>query len=178
MQVKSLLSLTISVVAMIVMTGPAHALGEGDDFDTSSDPVSYSLHDTPSHVDACSDLVVHAYEALGINLDQLVRRDMSEARDDYPDDWGFAATGAGENKVTNLATYFKRHGYELPAGEYEPGDLVTWKAAGNHTHIGIVVADKSADGTPLVVHDAENGPTVEDVLGAQAVTGHYRFLPE
>ncbi|MFC7049012.1 DUF1287 domain-containing protein [Emcibacter nanhaiensis] len=178
MQVKSLFSLTLSAVAMIAMTGSAHALGAGDELDSSSDPVSYSLQDTPDHIGACSDLIIHAYQAQGIDLDQLVEQDMAQARGDYPDDWGFAATGTGENRVTNLATYFKRHGFALPTGGYEPGDLVTWTVSGSHTHIGIVIADTSADGTPLVVHDAEGGPEVEDVLAKQAVTGHYRFLPE
>ncbi|WP_417319624.1 DUF1287 domain-containing protein [Emcibacter sp.] len=177
MQVKSLLCLSMSVAAMIGMSGSARALGAAEDSGASQSQVAYSTQEALGHAGACSELVIHAYQAQGIDLEQLVQTDKEQARGDYPDDWGFAATGVEERKVTSLATYFKRNGFELSAGNYEPGDLVTWTVSGNHTHIGIVIADTSADGTPMVVHDAENGPEVEDVLGAQAITGHYRFLP-
>jgi uncharacterized protein YijF (DUF1287 family) len=81
--------------------------------------------------------------------------------------------------VPNLQTYLRRRGAKLDvtsnALEYKPGDLVTWMLPGNLPHIGIVSDRRSANGTPLIVHNIGQGPKVEDMLFAYPITGHYRY---
>jgi hypothetical protein len=81
--------------------------------------------------------------------------------------------------VLNLATYFGRHGVPLPlsrnARNYQPGDIVTWTVPPNLPHIGIVAAQTSVRGIPLVIHNIGAGTQIEDRLFAFEITGHYRF---
>ena len=58
---------------------------------------------------------------------------------------------------------------------YRAGDVVTWMLPGNLPHIGIVTSQKSATGTPLIVHNIGRGPEVEDSLFSYPITGHYRY---
>ena len=46
---------------------------------------------------------------------------------------------------------------------------------GNLPHIGIVSGERSATGTPLVVHNIGRGPEIEDILFRYTITGHYRY---
>jgi len=54
---------------------------------------------------------------------------------------------------------------------------VTWMLPGNLPHIGIVSGEKSAAGTPLIVHNIGRGPEIEDALFTYPITGHYRYRP-
>jgi uncharacterized protein YijF (DUF1287 family) len=83
-------------------------------------------------------------------------------------------------RVPNLQVYFSRKGTSLAvteqAGDYLPGDIVTWMLPGHLPHIGIVVDQFGEDGQrPLVVHNIGSGPRLEDSLFAYPITGHYRF---
>lgn len=81
--------------------------------------------------------------------------------------------------MPNLQTYFRRQGASLPvshaAADYQAGDIVTWMVNSNLPHIGIVSSEKSAAGTPLVIHNIGRGAQVEDVLFAYPITGRYRY---
>ncbi len=84
--------------------------------------------------------------------------------------------------MPNLQTFFQRAGVELAASTdpraYRAGDLVTWMLPGNIPHMGVVIGEKSATGTPLVVHNIGRGPEVEDILFQYPITGHYRYSTE
>jgi uncharacterized protein YijF (DUF1287 family) len=89
-------------------------------------------------------------------------------------------TNIDHRRVPNLMVFFSRKGETLPitsrAGDYSPGDLVTWDLGGNVPHIGIVVDRKSgATGRYLIVHNIGQGPKMEDVLFDWKITGHYRY---
>jgi hypothetical protein len=46
---------------------------------------------------------------------------------------------------------------------------------GNLPHIGIVASQRSGDGArPLIVHNIDAGPALEDILFRFEITGHYR----
>jgi len=64
------------------------------------------------------------------------------------------------------------------AGDYKPGDLVTWMLPGNLPHIGIISDQKVPGSTrPRVIHNIGAGPVEDDILFAYPITGHYRYLP-
>jgi uncharacterized protein len=150
------------------------------------DPAYVSLPfpggDVPIDRGVCTDVVIRAYRSIGVDLQLLVNQDMRKAFPAYPRKWGLSRPDPNidHRRVENLAVFFARHGQTLPisqeAADYRPGDLVTWRLADGHPHIGLV-SDRSANGRPLLVHNIGAGAKVEDILFAFTITGHYRYLP-
>lgn len=144
--------------------------------------IPYPGGDVPAGTGVCTDVVIRAYRALGIDLQKEVHEDMKAAFDAYPKIWGLTRPDSNidHRRVPNLARFFERKGERLaassdPAG-YEAGDLVTWDLGRGVPHIGIVVDRRSADGRrPLIVHNIGAGPKLEDVLFGWKITGHFRY---
>ena len=144
--------------------------------------LSYPGGDVPDSVGVCTDLVIRAYRAVGVDLQRLVHEDMTVHFDTYPQLWGLSRPDANidHRRVPNLRTFFSRHGAALTISDsaeaYSPGDLVTWMLPGNLPHIGIVTGRRSTDGArPLIVHNIGAGPHLEDMLFRFPITGHYRY---
>ena len=155
----------------------------GVTYDGSYRRIPYPGGDVPETIGVCTDVVIRAYRKVGVDLQVKVHEDMARAFASYPRQWGMAAPDANidHRRVPNLQTFFRRAGAALPvsrdAGAYEAGDLVTWMLPGNLPHIGIVSGEKSAAGTPLIVHNIGRGPEIEDALFTYPITGHYRYRP-
>lgn len=152
-------------------------------YDPSYVRLDYPGGDVPIERGVCTDVVIRAYRAFGVDLQQLVHEDMRAHFSAYPDNWGLRSTDRNidHRRVPNLARYFSRHGQSLGTrsldSEFLPGDLVTWRLPSGVPHIGIVSERSNAGGTPLVVHNIGAGALEEDVLRAYTVTGHYRYRP-
>ena len=150
-------------------------------YDGSYRRIPYPGGDVPETIGVCTDLVIRAYRRIGVDLQVKVHEDMTGAFSSYPHLWGLAAPDSNidHRRVPNLQTFFRRAGADLLVSRdpsaYRAGDLVTWRLPGNLPHIGIVTAQKSAAGTPLVVHNIGRGPEVEDALFKFPITGHYRY---
>ena len=154
-------------------------------YDGSYVRIDYPGGDVPADTGVCTDVVIRAYRALGIDLQQRVHEDISQHFDQYPSRriWGLKRpdTNIDHRRVPNLQAFFTRHGQSLPVSKhpesesYQPGDLVTWMVPGNRPHIGIVVDRKSTAGVPLIVHNIGYGPKLEDMLFDYPITGHYRY---
>jgi len=144
--------------------------------------IPYPMGDVPADTGVCTDVVIRAYRALGIDLQQRVHEDMRADFGAYPRAWGMAHPDPNidHRRVPNLQTFFRRRGASLarsedPAG-YAAGDLVTWMLPGNLPHIGVVIDRRSTDGRrPLVVHNIGRGPEIEDMLVKFPITGHFRY---
>jgi uncharacterized protein len=151
--------------------------------------IPYPGGDVPPSTGVCTDEVIRAYRAVGVDLQKEVHEDMLAHRSAYPRKWALPRTngdGTDTNidhrRVPNLMTFFGRKGQSLPLSadthEYRPGDLVTWNLGGGITHIGIVVDQKSPEsGRYLIVHNIGAGPKMEDVLFNWKIIGHYRYWP-
>jgi hypothetical protein len=150
-------------------------------YDGSYRRIAYPGGDVPSSIGVCTDVVIRAYRAVGIDLQVKVHEDMRAAFRAYPQLWRMAGPDSSidHRRVPNLQTFLRRHGAEVPAtrspGEYHSGDLVTWMLPGNLPHIGIVTGQTAASGTPMIVHNIGRGPEVEDMLFSYPITGHYRY---
>ncbi|MFP4164888.1 MAG: DUF1287 domain-containing protein [Chitinispirillaceae bacterium] len=156
---------------------------------TGYDPVYRSLEYPGGDVDirtgVCTDVVIRAFRAAGIDLQVLIHEDMKTHFSEYPKNWGLKKPDRNidHRRVPNIATYLKRHDKKLPVtdkgSDYKPGDLVTWKIPGNLDHIGIVV-DVPVKGTDrlMVVHNIGRGARVEDILFEYEITGHYRYFKQ
>ena len=147
--------------------------------------IAYPMGDVASDRGVCTDVIVRAYSALGIDLQRLVHEDMTADFAAYPALWGLSRPDRNidHRRVPNLAAFFARHGRRLAVtadpSEYLPGDLVTWTVGGGRPHIGIVTCERSTDGVrPLIVHNIGLGPRIEDMLFDFPITGHYRYHPQ
>ena len=155
-------------------------------YDGSYYSIKYPGGDVPSNIGVCTDLVIRSYRTTGIDLQELVHRDIKENFSKYPSKriWGLSGpdTNIDHRRVPNLQVFFSRQGQVLSvtnnAGDYSPGDIVTWIIPGNLPHIGIVSDKYSKEsGNPMIVHNIGRGPKLEDVLFLYQITGHYRYLP-
>lgn len=149
--------------------------------------IAYPMGDVPIETGVCSDVIIRAYRAMGIDLQERVHKDMKAHFNLYPKTWGLQKpdTNIDHRRVPNLQVFFKRHGQSLPVSDaaenYKPGDMVTWNLAAPQKmvpHIGIVSDRRTADGLrPLIVHNIGQGTRTEDILFAYKITGHYRYAP-
>lgn len=151
-------------------------------YDGSYRAIDYPMGDVPDSIGVCTDLIIRAYRALGIDLQRKVHEDMLGAFSEYPQLWGQTSPdhNIDHRRVLNLRVFFRRNGEELEItrspGDYREGDIVTWLLPGSMHHIGIVLERRSADqGRPLVVHNIGRGPEIEDILFEYSITGHYRY---
>jgi uncharacterized protein len=145
--------------------------------------IPYPGGDVPADSGVCTDEVIRAYRALGVDLQKEVHEDMERNFPAYPRKWKWALGHTDSNidhrRVQNLMVFFARNGESLPIKrrpeEYSAGDLVTYDLGGNVPHIGIVVDRIGASGASMIVHNIGAGPKLEDVLFSWKITGHYRY---
>jgi uncharacterized protein len=146
--------------------------------------IPYPNGDVPAGTGVCTDEVIRAYRAVGVDLQKEVHEDMQAHLSAYPRKWKWLQFGTDTNidhrRVPNLMVFFSRKGESLPithsGADYQPADLVTWDLGGNVPHIGIVVDRQSPQsGRYLIVHNIGHGPQMEDVLFNWTITGHYRY---
>lgn len=134
--------------------------------------IGYPMGDVPSYMGVCTDVVVRAYRALGIDLQVEVHKSGAGSGD----------TNIDHRRVEVLRRFFARAGTSLPitdkSADYRPGDIVTYYMPNgwlSKTHIAIVAAETTATGVPLVVHNRGWGVQAEDWLFAEKITGHFRY---
>jgi uncharacterized protein YijF (DUF1287 family) len=134
--------------------------------------IGFPMGDVPRFYGVCTDVVIRAYRALGIDLQVLVH----QAR------IGTGDTSIDHRRTKTLRRFFERYGESLPVTDfvedYQPGDIVTYYRAGgrtSQTHIAIVSDVMAPSGRPMIVHNRGWGPQLEDALFASDITGHYRF---
>lgn len=151
-------------------------------YDPTYFKISYPNGDVPADKGVCTDVVIRAYRKLGVDLQQLVHDDMKANFAKYPKIWGLKTTDTNidHRRVPNLQTFFSRHGKSLAlstqAGDYQPGDIVTWDLGRNTPHIGLVINKKSDDNSRyLIVHNIGGGQEISDCLFNYKITGHFRF---
>ena len=150
-------------------------------YDSRYERIGYPGGDVPLERGVCTDVVIRALRATGIDLQELVHKDMRRAWSAYPKKWGHRKpdTNIDHRRVPNLETFFTRHGQALgvsnKASDYLPGDIVVWSVPPGLPHIGIVADQRSPAGTPLVIHNIGQGAKMEDRLFVYTITGHYRY---
>lgn len=149
-------------------------------YDPAYRKLSYPGGDVPMATGVCTDVVIRALRQQGLDLQEVVHRDMRGNFAAYPKNWGLSRPDSNidHRRVPNLMIWFKRQGWSLAvkqeASAYRAGDIVTWDLGRGLTHIGIVSDRQAATGTPLVLHNIGRGTQEEDILFAYRITGHYR----
>ena len=151
-------------------------------YDPSYFSIAYPMGDVPEGKGVCTDVVIRAYRALDIDLQQLVHEDMKANFSQYPKIWGLKRTDTNidHRRVPNLQKFFTRMGASkeitTEGEDYLPGDVVAWNLGGGTTHIG-VVSNRKVPGTGryYIVHNIGFGQELSDCLFSYQVIGHYRY---
>jgi len=145
--------------------------------------LAYPGGDVPADTGVCTDEVIRAYRAVGIDLQKEVHEDMAANFSAYPRKWGRREPDPNidPRRVPNLMVFFSRKGESLPITDrpedYAPGDLITWDLGHGLTHIGMVVDRKALFARRyMIVHNIGAGPKLEDALFDWKITGHYRYF--
>ena len=146
--------------------------------------IPYPNGDVPPETGVCSDVVIRAFRAAGVDLQRAVHEDMRGNFSLYPKKWNLPKpdTNIDHRRVPNLQTFFERKGKSLPitqnGEDYLPGDLVSWYLNGKGmTHIG-VVSNIFSENTKryLIIHNIGAGAKAEEVLFDWKITGHFRYF--
>ncbi|HOT27370.1 MAG TPA: DUF1287 domain-containing protein [Candidatus Ozemobacteraceae bacterium] len=149
-------------------------------YDPSYVKLPYPSGDVPIERGVCTDVIVRAFRAVGVDLQKLVHEDMKRHFRLYPKRWGLTRPDPNidHRRVPNLETFFSRHGMkiaDLSPASFRKGDLVVWNLPGGLPHIGIVATDPATGSPrPLCIHNVGAGTRLEDVLVEWPITAHYR----
>src|SRR5207342_3560845 len=87
-------------------------------YDSAYVRIPYPNGDVPAGTGVCTDEVIRAYRALGIDLQKEVHEDMQRNFSAYPNQrrWSLAHTDTNidHRRVPNLQVFFSRKGESLP----------------------------------------------------------------
>ncbi len=151
-------------------------------YDPAYTRIAYPGGDVPRAKGVCTDVVIRAYrDALGVDLQSEVHRDMAANFSAYPRRWGLRRPDSNidHRRVPNLERYWTRKAASLPipapVREWQPGDLFTALIDGRLPHTGIVSDRLAGNGNPLVIHNIGSGAREEDMLLAWKPTGRFRW---
>jgi uncharacterized protein YijF (DUF1287 family) len=136
--------------------------------------LAYPRGDTLPLYGVCTDVVVRAYRAFGIDFQELIHTSRLGRGDPSID----------HRRVEVVRKFLERHGTSFEISEFPEnflaGDIVTYQRPHGRVsqhHIAIVSERLAPSGRPMIVHNRGWGPQLEDALFADRITGHYRFSP-
>jgi uncharacterized protein len=144
-------------------------------YDASYARLTYPMGDVPRDQGACTDVVIRAYRALSLDLQQAIHEDARRHPRAYPRIKKLDPN-IDHRRCPNQRAYFARWGTELPltSADWRPGDIVFWKLANGLDHVGIVTAPPGGQSQPWVVHNIA-GIAHEPVLNHWKIVGHFRL---
>jgi uncharacterized protein len=151
-------------------------------YDPAYVKLAYPGGDVPMSTGVCTDVIIRAFRAINIDLQQEVHQDMQHNFGAYPHNWGAKAPDPNidHRRVPNLMVWLQRKGKAVPitkdGRDYQPGDIVTWDFGGGQQHIGIVTNIRVTPDRLAIVDNAGWGTRVEDVLFVWKQIGHYRYF--
>jgi uncharacterized protein len=166
--------------AQVVSSAAQKQIGVTLYYDPSYVQMAYPGGDVSQDRGVCSDVIIRAFRAAGVDLQRLVHEDMRRAWSAYPKNWGLKRPDSNidHRRVPNLEVFFARRGKKLPLNSaFLPGDVVTWTLPSGQLHLGIVTEKLEPGGQrPLLVHNIGGGARLEDVLDTWSFRGHYRYF--
>ena len=134
--------------------------------------IAYPGGDVPLQFGVCTDVVIRAYRALGVDLQELVHLSRP----------GRSDTNIDHRRTDLLRGFFATYGEQIAITpyieDYLPGDIVTYYRPQNKSstsHIALVSDVTAPSGRPMIVHNRGWGVQLEDALFVDQITGHYRF---
>jgi uncharacterized protein YijF (DUF1287 family) len=142
-------------------------------YDARYTRIAYPGGDVATLHGVCTDVVIRAYRALGIDLQRIV----------FESRIGIGDTSIDHRRTETVRRFLATHGETLPttpfAEDYLPGDIVTYYRPQNRistAHIAVVSDQIGPSGRPMIIHNRGLGVQLEDGLFVDRMTGHYRYL--
>ena len=176
--------------AALLLKGAHSQISKTLAYDPAYTQLAYPNGDVPLEKGVCTDVVIRAYRAIGIDLQQRVHEDMGGAFAAYPHAWGLARPDANidHRRVKTILPWFRRHWTAHSArvddagDPLRPGDVVffdTFATRAGPDHIGIVSDRLGPSGLPLVINNWTDGHVTSemDLLSWVPVTHRFR-VPE
>ncbi len=142
--------------------------------------LDYPMGDVPRDRGVCIDVIIRAYrEAFDFDFQKQVHEDMAANFAAYPKRWGLTRTDRNidHRRVPNVETWLRRHGHELPASDWQPGDLITCRVGGSLPHIGILSSQKDRRGRWKAIHNIGLGTLEDSRIWNYGDQRRFRFLP-
>lgn len=145
--------------------------------------IPYPMGDVPSRIGVCTDVIIRAFRHAGIDLQELIHKDMASNFNKYPQLWGLKGpdTNIDHRRTPNQMTFFRRKGLSLTLDvnsdtlkDWRPGDIVYWRLPNGLLHCGILTDKRNSQGIPYVVHNL-GVSTEEDCLTTWEIIGHFRY---
>ncbi|WP_437597543.1 DUF1287 domain-containing protein [Sorangium sp. So ce590] len=162
-------------------------VARGVTYDPAWVAIGYPGGDPAPDRGVCTDVVIRAVRATGVDLQKMIHEDVLARRAAYttverPD------RNIDHRRVGPMLTYLRAHATPLPrtfdeaaVSTWKPGDIVVWALkrcpACAPDHVGIVSDRKGPRGLPLVLHNIGPRPSEDDALDAWTVLGHFRVQP-
>lgn len=167
--------------AMKVAIGAEKRALKAEVYDPAYVKLAYPMGDVADDRGVCTDTVIRAFRHAGVDLQVEVHEDMRANFGTYPKMWGLTKPDRNidHRRVPNLETLFRRKGgartISERAGDYRPGDVVSWRLTGvGLPHIGVVTR-KTRGGEPLLAHNIGAGTREEPCLFSWPIKGWFRF---
>ena len=175
-QVDAALSFPFRVAA-----GAELRAAKAEVYDPAYVKLAYPGGDVADDRGVCTDTVIRAFRHAGVDLQVEVHEDMRASFSAYPKMWGLTKPDRNidHRRVPNLETLFRRKGgakaISDKAGDYLPGDIVSWRLTGGGLpHIGVVTRKKRGS-QPLIAHNIGAGTREEPCLFDWPMSGWFRF---
>ena len=121
-------------------------IGKTLTYDASYAKLSYPSGDIPIEKGVCTDVIIRAFRAFGIDL----QKDVSQSIAMHPKTYkkhltkGRADTNIDHRRVKILVLYFKLQGFEQKTTVYKPGDILVFGSGISHLSVSIPPLIKNA----------------------------------
>lgn len=155
-------------------------IGVTTSYDGAYVRLDYPGGDVPRASGVCIDVIIRAYrDAFDFDFQEKIHQDMAANFGLYPKRWGLTRTDRNidHRRVPNVETWLKRHGHELPASDWQPGDLLTCRVNGSLPHIGILSSRKDRRGHWKAIHNIGLGTREDSRIWKYGNQRRFRFLP-
>ncbi|WP_226681422.1 DUF1287 domain-containing protein [Sutcliffiella horikoshii] len=139
----------------------------------------------PDTEGVCTDVVWRGLMGAGINLKDLMDKDIAEYTDLYPRVGGTPDPNIDFRRVPNQSVFFERHARSLTTEvikgdidnleQWQAGDIVVF-LGGDFDHVGIVSDKRTKDGIPYIIHNTYPfASEIKLTAFKSPITGHFRW---
>lgn len=165
-----------------LIRGARTCVAKAPRYDPSYLRLTYPMGDPGWERGVCTDVIIRAFRAAGIDLQQRVHEDILSR----PGAYGIsrADSNIDHRRVKNLVVFFEKFATSLPTdSQWEEGDIVIWdlRGSGYPSHIGLISGELTSQGDPLVYHHFprvgkfSGHPAEDDCLHDWPILKHFRW---
>lgn len=133
----------------------------------------------PEDIGVCTDVVWKGFRGIGVNLKNLVDKDIAENIEAYSDVVSVPDPNIDFRLVPRLEVFFQRNAEVLTTDvdnllAWQPGDIVTFESS----HVAIVSSIRNIWGRPYIIQHGKDPAAEEDRIFASdgmEISGHFRW---